>query len=59
MSASILRLTSTPASLEAVDELRVAHPLAPRGGVDPDDPEAAELALAGAPVAVGVVRPSA
>ena len=54
ISASILRFTSTPASLEAVDQLRVAHALLARGGVDPRDPEAPEVALAVAPVAVGV-----
>src|SRR5919109_2339868 len=31
---------------EAVHELAVAHALAPRGGVDPDDPQAAEVTLA-------------
>src|SRR5436189_2099372 len=40
--------------VQAVDELRVAHALAPRRGVDPDDPKAPEIALFVAPVAVGV-----
>src|SRR3954447_15205106 len=43
-----------PGLVQAVDELRVAHALAPRGGVDPDDPKAPEVALSVAPVAVGV-----
>ena len=59
MSASILRFTSTPASLRPWISSRVAHALQPRGGVDPGDPEPAEVALAVAPVAVGVQRPSA
>src|SRR5688572_24365141 len=36
-------------------QLGVGHPLLPRGGVDAGDPEAAEVALSPAPVAVGVV----
>ena len=40
--------------LEAVHELRVAHAVLARGGVDARDPQAAEVALAVAPVAVGV-----
>src|ERR671923_581835 len=40
--------------LEAVDERAVAHAVLPRGGVDADDPQAAEVALAIAPVAIGV-----
>src|SRR5262249_27156552 len=40
--------------LQAIHQLRVAHALLPGGGVDPCDPEPAEIALAGAPVAVGV-----
>src|SRR3954453_6275258 len=39
---------------QAVDELRVAHALTSRGGVDPDDPEAPEVALSVAPVTVRV-----
>src|SRR5579875_2821330 len=39
---------------EAVHELRVAHAVLARGGVDAGDPQAAEVALAVAPVAVGV-----
>ena len=39
---------------QAVDELRVAHAVLARGGVDAGDPQAAEVALAVAPVAVGV-----
>src|SRR5512133_2805073 len=39
---------------QAVHELRVAHPLAARGGVDADDPQPPEVALAVAPVTVGV-----
>src|SRR5919112_4492440 len=40
--------------LEAVHELAVAHALLARGGVDPHDPEAAEVALLVAAVAVRV-----
>src|ERR1700689_188240 len=40
--------------LEAVHQLRVAHAVDPRGGVDAGDPQAPEIALAVAPVAVGV-----
>ena len=40
--------------LEAVHELRVAHAVDARGGVDAGDPQPAEVALAVAPVAVGV-----
>src|ERR1700690_3267269 len=40
--------------LEAVHQLRVAHAVDPCGGVDAGDPQAAEVALAVAPVAVGV-----
>src|SRR5688572_25916969 len=36
-------------------QLGVGHPLLARGGVDPGDPEATEVALSPAPVAVGVV----
>src|SRR4029077_2203105 len=43
-----------PGLVEAVDQLRVAHALEPRGGVDAGDPEAPELALAVAAVAVCV-----
>src|SRR5439155_12689138 len=39
---------------QAVHELTVRHPLAARRGVDARDPEAAEVALAVAAVAVGV-----
>src|SRR5919204_2051238 len=39
---------------EAVHELAVGQPLAPRRGVDAGDPEAAEVALPVAAVAVGV-----
>src|SRR5579871_6357260 len=39
---------------EAVHELRVAHAVLPRGRVDASDPEAPEVALAVAPIAVGV-----
>src|SRR5215212_5749350 len=39
---------------QAVHELRVAHPLAAGGRVDARDPEAPEVALLVAPVAVGV-----
>src|SRR2546425_13262081 len=38
----------------AGDELVVREPVLPRRGVDPQDPESAELALAVLPVAVGV-----
>src|SRR5215208_7909678 len=41
--------------VEAVDELRVAHALAPRRRVDADDPKAPEVALSVAPIAVGVL----
>src|SRR5215211_3639764 len=41
--------------VQAVDELRVAHALAPRRRVDADDPKAPEVALPGAPVPVGVL----
>src|SRR4051812_47318206 len=43
-----------PGQLQAVDERAVAHAVLPRGGVDAGDPEAAEVALAVAPVAVRV-----
>src|SRR6266550_2751893 len=39
---------------EPVHQLAVAHALAPRGGVDAGDPEAPEVALPVAPVAVRV-----
>src|SRR6266508_4814748 len=39
---------------QPVDELGVAHALGPGGGADPGDPQAAELALAVAAVAVRV-----
>src|SRR6202020_2481583 len=39
---------------EAVHELRVAHPVLARGGVDARDPQPAVVALAVAPIAVGV-----
>src|SRR5919106_3301908 len=42
-------------AIEAVDELRVAEPLATRRGVDADDPQAAKVSLAVATVAVGVL----
>src|SRR5438105_2536043 len=41
--------------LQAVDELRVRHPVLPGGSVDPRDPQAAEVALAVATVAVAVL----
>src|SRR6185295_13919514 len=40
--------------LQAVHELAVRHALLARGGVDPHDPEATEVALLVAPVAVRV-----
>src|SRR3954453_15296246 len=40
--------------VEAVDEFGIGHALLARGGVDAGDPQAAEVALAGAPVAVRV-----
>src|SRR5919198_2836917 len=40
--------------VQAVDQLRVAHALATRGRVDADDPQAPEVALSAAPVAIGV-----
>src|SRR5689334_7791950 len=39
---------------QSVHELRVAHALAPRGGVDPDDPQPPEVALAGPAITVRV-----
>ena len=54
MSASTLRSSSMPASLQAVHELAVAHALLAGGGVDAHDPEAAEVALPVAAVAVRV-----
>jgi hypothetical protein len=42
--------------LEPRDEARVGRPVLAGGGVDPGDPEPAELALAGAAVAVGVLE---
>src|ERR1700693_1571836 len=41
---------------QTVDEPRVTEPLAPRCGVDPRDPERPEVALADAPVAIGIVQ---
>src|SRR6202034_641265 len=43
-----------PCQLEAVDQLRVGHPALARASVDAGDPQPAEVALAVAPVAVGV-----
>src|SRR5581483_6571385 len=43
-----------PGGPEPVDELRVRHAVTARRCVDADDPEAAEVALAVTPVAVGV-----
>src|SRR6185295_2403845 len=40
--------------LQAVHELAVRHALLAGGGVDPDDPQAAEVALLVAAVAIGV-----
>src|SRR4051794_3392138 len=40
--------------LEPVHEGPVAHPVLPRGGVDAGDPQAAEVALAVAAIAIGV-----
>src|SRR5207247_107751 len=42
--------------LETMHELVVGHPLAAGCGVDPGDPELAHVALAGPPVAVGVLE---
>src|SRR5439155_26499143 len=39
---------------QAVHQLRVAHAVLPRGGVDACDPQATEVALAVAAVAVGI-----
>src|SRR5947209_8467082 len=44
-----------PGRLEAVDELRVRQAVLACGGVDPRDPQAAEVTLAVAPVAVAVL----
>src|SRR4029079_10132221 len=44
-----------PGLVEAVDQLRVAHALAPCGRVDADDPEPPHLALAAPAVAGEVV----
>src|SRR3954454_3029909 len=43
------------AQLEAVHERRVGQAVLARGGVDPLDPQTTEVALAVAPVAVGVL----
>src|SRR4051794_5777454 len=37
-----------------MDQLRVAHPLAPRRGIYPHDPQPAEIPLASAAIPVGV-----
>ena len=42
--------------LEAMHELVVRHPLAAGCGVDPGDPKLAHVALAGPPVAIGVLE---
>src|SRR5918992_1975994 len=43
-----------PRAAQAVHELAIGHALPPRGGVDANDPQLAEVALAIAAVAVGV-----
>ncbi len=58
-SARILRSTSMPAALQTGDEPAVAHAVLAAGGVDALDPQPAELALAGAAVAEGVLQRSA
>jgi hypothetical protein len=46
-----------PRPVDAVDELGVSEPVLARAGVDALNPEPAEAAFAGAPVAIGVLEP--
>ena len=57
MSASILRSSSTAGGLQAAHQLRVGEPVLARGGVDADDPQAAEVALLVLAADVGVLAP--
>src|SRR5688572_7785073 len=45
-----------PGALHAIDELRIGQSVLARTGIDALDPQAAEVALLGAPVAVGVLQ---
>src|SRR5271156_1965840 len=45
-----------PGQLDAVHELRVGQSVLPRAGIDPLDPQGAKIALAVAPVAIGVAQ---
>ncbi len=53
ISESILRSSSILALVQAVDEFAVAEAPFAAGGVDADDPQLAELALACAAIAEG------
>src|ERR1700756_2284577 len=45
-----------PRQLEAVHELRVGEAMLARTGIDPLDPQGAKVALAIAPVAIGIAQ---
>src|SRR5690242_17648519 len=46
-----------PGALHAVHELRISEALLAHPGIDALDPQRAEIALLGAPVAIGIAQP--